>query len=275
MKHRIQFAGLLLTLALAVPAFAQRSTSSQSMAPPASLLTGGQHLPVASPSITSRGFGRIDHAGHFGSGGHFAGPVRGNNGVPLRSFVPRRDHDGDRRDHNRRVYPIYYGGYYYPYTYGYGMPVYEEDYSSLPGAGTFDNGQGYAEEDDRGAPTVFENRRPSDMYYRPNAGENSVLDSRYGNHYTDGRERMSVPEPEARGVVTTNGNENNDTTTVLVFKDGVQREVTNYAIMGQYIFVFSGDRRKIPLTEIDLDATKKLNEDRGNEFKIPSSSQTS
>jgi hypothetical protein len=173
------------------------------------------------------------------------------------------------------VYPNYYGGYYYPY-YGYGYaPVYMEDYSDLPGAGTFNTSSGYTDYDDREAPTVFENRRPSQMFYRPQAGENSVLDDRYGDHYTDSRERVSVPEPEARGVITTNGNESNDSTTVLVFKDGVQREVTNYAIMGQYIFVFVGDRRKIPLSEIDLDATKKVNEDRGNEFKIPSSSKSS
>jgi hypothetical protein len=150
-----------------------------------------------------------------------------------------------------------------------------EDYSDLPGAGTFNTSSGYTDYDDREAPTVFENRRPSQMFYRPQAGENSVLDDRYGDHYTDSRERVSVPEPEARGVITTNGNESNDSTTVLVFKDGVQREVTNYAIMGQYIFVFVGDRRKIPLSEIDLDATKKVNEDRGNEFKIPSSSKSS
>ncbi len=45
--------------------------------------------------------------------------------------------------------------------------------------------------------------------------------------------------------------------------------------MGQYVYVFSGDRRKIPLSEIDVDATKKANEDRGNEFKVPSSQNPS
>ena len=76
-------------------------------------------------------------------------------------------------------------------------------------------------------------------------------------------------------MVTANGNENNDTTTVLIFKDGMKREVTNYAIMGQYIFVFSGDRRKIPLSEIDVDATTKANEDRGIQFKVPGSTKPS
>jgi hypothetical protein len=224
----------------------------------------------AAPSITSSTFGR---GTRFGRGsGTFAG--HGNNGVPLRSFVPRHDRDHHRRnDFVAPVAPIYY----YPY-YGYGASGYYDDYSDLPGAGTFDNGQGYDDYEGE-APTVFENRRPSQMYYTPNAGANSVLDNpdRYGDHYTDSREdtRTAAPAPGGSQVVTANGNENNDITTVLVFKDGMKREVTNYAIMGQYIFVFSGDRRKIPLSEIDVDATTKANEDRGIQFKVPGSTKPS
>lgn len=214
-------------------------------------------MPPAAPSITSQSFGRTTHVG-----------TRGTNF----NFVPRHDHRHDGHNNGRFVPPIYSG--YYPYYYG--APVYYDDSSSLPGAGTFDNGQGYYDDSYEGeAPTVFENRRPSQMYYQPNAGSNSVLDGdRYGDHYTDSRDTRTSPPPQNQ-VMSTNGNENNDTTTVLIFKDGMKREVTNYAIMGQYIFVFSGDRRKIPLSEIDLDATVKANEDRGNEFKIPSSAKPS
>jgi len=218
-------------------------------------------MPPAAPSITSQSFGRTTHAGTHGA--QF-------------SFVPRHDnrHDGHHNGNGRFVSPIY-SGYYYPYYYG--APVYYDDSSALPGAGTFDNGQGYYDDSYEGtAPTVFENRPPSQMYYRPNAGENSVLDgNRYGDRYTDSRDNARSAAPPQNQVMSTNGNENNDTTTVLIFKDGMKREVTNYAIMGQYIFVFSGDRRKIPLSEIDVDATVKANEDRGNEFKIPSSAKPS
>jgi hypothetical protein len=251
MKRRLQFGGLLLAVALAVPAFAQRGT-----APPASLLTGGTQMSPASPSILTMHSG-FDRGTRFNTGGrhHF--------GAPLRSFVPRREH------HRERFVPPLYGGYYLPYygyDYGYDLPVYQESNSVVPCGGTFENCQGYAESE--GAP-------PSEYYYRPRAGTNSVMEgSRYGEHYTDGRENPPEASP-SQGVVTANGNENNDTTTVLIFKDGVKREVTNYAIMGQYVFVFSGDRRKIPLSEIDVDATVKANEDRGTEFKIPSSSNPS
>jgi hypothetical protein len=259
MKGHLQFGGLLLALALALPALAQRGT-----APPASLLTGGTHMSPASPSILTMHSG-FDRGARFNSGAGFSGQHNGgqHNGVPMRSFVPRREHHRERQ-----VAPLY-GGYYYPYygyDYGYTSPVYEEDNSSVPCGGTFDNCQGYAESG--GAP-------PSEYYYRPRAGANSVLDgSRYGEHYTDGRENQPAPSP-SQGVVTTNGNENNDTTTLLIFKDGIQREVTNYAIMGKYVYVFSGDRRKIPLSEIDIEATVKANEERGTEFKIPSSSNPS
>lgn len=263
MKVHFHLAGLLLASVIAVPALAQRST-----APPASLLTGGTHMPPASASILDPGFGQVDRGGR---GMHVSGPiVRGGNSW---SYTPHRDHH-DRDQGGRNYRTPYYGGYYYPYygyDYGYSAPVVIQDNSSLPGAGTFDSGQNNVESQSPDAPTVFENRRPSEYFYRPQAGANSVLDernSRYGERYTDGREAAS-PEPQPHGVVTANGNENNDTTTVLIFKDGVQREVTNYAIMGQYIFVFSGDRRKIPLSELNIDATKKANEDRGNEFKIP------
>ena len=46
-------------------------------------------------------------------------------------------------------------------------------------------------------------------------------------------------------------------------------EVSNYAIMGTTVYVFTGDRRKIPLSELDVDATVKANEQRGTDFHVP------
>lgn len=55
--------------------------------------------------------------------------------------------------------------------------------------------------------------------------------------------------------------------TILVYRDGRQSEVQNYAILGKTLWVFGGQTtRKVPLTDLDLDVTKKLNEDRGVEF---------
>lgn len=59
--------------------------------------------------------------------------------------------------------------------------------------------------------------------------------------------------------------------TVLVFKDGHQEEVRNYAIVGQTLYdLGTFVAHKIPLASLDLDKTVKVNEDRGIEFTLPS-----
>jgi hypothetical protein len=57
--------------------------------------------------------------------------------------------------------------------------------------------------------------------------------------------------------------------TVLVFRDGHQQEVTNYAIVGQTVYVFDNRTQKIALTDLDVAATIKLNDDRGVDFHVP------
>ncbi len=58
--------------------------------------------------------------------------------------------------------------------------------------------------------------------------------------------------------------------TVLVYKDGHQEEVQNYAIVGEYLVWFSGQlSKKIPLADLDLPATRKVNEGRGTAFAVP------
>jgi hypothetical protein len=62
--------------------------------------------------------------------------------------------------------------------------------------------------------------------------------------------------------------------TVLVFKDGRKLEVGNYAIVGQMLFDLTpGHPRKIPLSELDLEATRQQDEERGITFQLPPSAQ--
>jgi hypothetical protein len=60
---------------------------------------------------------------------------------------------------------------------------------------------------------------------------------------------------------------------VLVFRNGHQQEVTNYAIMGDSLYVFDKGRRKIALADLDIPATVKANDDRGVEFEVPPSAK--
>jgi len=59
-------------------------------------------------------------------------------------------------------------------------------------------------------------------------------------------------------------------TTVIVFRDGHRTEVKNYAIIGQTLWVYTeDDSKKIPLSEVDLTATKNANSERGVTFQLP------
>ena len=62
--------------------------------------------------------------------------------------------------------------------------------------------------------------------------------------------------------------------TVLVFRDQHQQEVQNYAIVGQTLWNFApGRTQKIPLSDLDLAATEKANDDRGVTFRVPAASE--
>lgn len=58
--------------------------------------------------------------------------------------------------------------------------------------------------------------------------------------------------------------------TTLVFLDGKTERIQNYAIVGKTLWVFNQQRaRKIPVSELNIPATRKANEDHGVEFAVP------
>jgi hypothetical protein len=62
--------------------------------------------------------------------------------------------------------------------------------------------------------------------------------------------------------------------TVLVYRDGHTETVENYAVVGKTVWVFTELRaRKIPLSALDVPATQRDNQDRGNDFVVPGASQ--
>jgi len=61
-------------------------------------------------------------------------------------------------------------------------------------------------------------------------------------------------------------------TTVLVFHDGHRTEARNYAIVGQTLWIYTQDEsQKVPLSDLDVAATKNANSDRGIIFQMPAS----
>jgi hypothetical protein len=64
--------------------------------------------------------------------------------------------------------------------------------------------------------------------------------------------------------------EENLPTTILVFRDGHRSEVRNYALVGQTLWVFTEQRaQKIPVSDLDVEATRKVNAGRGVEVPLP------
>jgi hypothetical protein len=62
--------------------------------------------------------------------------------------------------------------------------------------------------------------------------------------------------------------------TVLIFRDERKREVQNYAVVGQTLWVFEPQRtEKIPLSQLDIPATAKANDERGVEFRMPAAGE--
>ncbi len=79
------------------------------------------------------------------------------------------------------------------------------------------------------------------------------------------------PEPAVRTIPDAKPGE----PTTLVFRDGRTQEVTNYAIMGQTLYVFDNKTKKIALADLDVAATVKANDDEGVEFQVPKAKQSS
>jgi hypothetical protein len=122
------------------------------------------------------------------------------------------------------------------------------------------------EDDDRGGPTIFDRRGPgtanrADFYpARP--------------HPLIGSETEPAPAPEP--AASQEAAVADQPQTVLVFKDGHQIEVQNYAVVGSQLYDFTpGHSRKISLADLDLKATAQQNDDRGIDFRLPAASETS
>ncbi len=109
---------------------------------------------------------------------------------------------------------------------------------------------------------------------------NRQADSRYGEHYTDSRERRRQPQEERKSDKRSEQSDDSEVqapapvedktpATVFIFKDGHQLETKNYAIMGGTLFDFSSKTlKKIQMDEIDSAATLKANDDRGVVMKL-------
>lgn len=153
----------------------------------------------------------------------------------------------------RYGYPGWYG-YYNPYFYD---PYWLWDSSSYYDDSQDQQDQDYAQANEMNGPG------PDDQGARDN----------YGDNYNDGGDQdayaRSAPYEPRHAELTAPS-----APTTLIFRDQHKEEIQNYAIVGNTLFSFSAERtQKIPLSDLDIPATTKANEDRGVNFKVPGEGQ--
>jgi|SRR5215469_2304438 len=225
----------LLTAVVALPA------SAQFPGPPSTTVVNGHPL-APPPSVTSI------------AGQHLP------NALPSVTSIPNMN--------PHFTYGQYPHGYYHPRGYGYGGYGY-----SIPYYYPIDNSAyGYDYVGGSGA--------GPDLYSGPPLGPNDptyhmIVEQPPARPYGDDvpppayASRPPAPEPQVPPPADVKPGE----PTVLVFHTGKQQEVTNYAIMGDSLYVFDQGRKKIALADLDITATIKANDDRGLEFRMPPSAR--
>jgi len=172
------------------------------------------------------------------------------------SNIPYRNPAFPNRYNRRGNYG--YGGY--GYGYGYSVPyyyLYPSDDSGYYGGG---GGGPYLES----GPPQGGGTPPSEQTLH------IIVDT--APQRAVPRDEVADAEPEpARTIPDAKPGE----PTTLVFRDGHKQKVTNYAIMGQTLYVFDNRTKKIALADIDVPATVKANDDQGVEFQVPKAKQGS
>jgi hypothetical protein len=187
-------------------------------------------------SVTSTGFGGRAINGTPPSVTSLGPHGFGSSPAPLNSR-PLGSHP------HHRPYGSVWAVPYYPY-YDSGYYGSDDSASAAP-----DNDQ-Y-----NGGPTIFDRRgsgtpRPPESYA---SGNFSLAPN------DSASESSSSDSPQAE--------------TLLVFKDGHQLQIENYAIVGGTLYDLSaGQHRKFALADLDLGATVRQNEVQGVDFKLPSRS---
>lgn len=157
------------------------------------------------------------------------------------SSQPFPSHGHHRRNFFASAVPVYV-----PY-----QPVY---LMQDPGEQDDAYDQSQPPEEYRGGPTIFDRRGPGTR----------ISSNSYAARVPAREQEERPPQTQPETPVA------NQPETVLVFKDGHQIEVQNYAVIGDTLFDLTpGRQHKIQMSELDLDATAKQNDQRGIDFRLP------
>ncbi|HLV88686.1 MAG TPA: hypothetical protein VKV39_17000 [Candidatus Sulfotelmatobacter sp.] len=221
----------------------------------AGFLVSDAHSQINGPpaSVTSPGFG-----GRAVNGPPASVTSVGPHGYGNGQFMSPFNRDAfNARVHNGQVHPHHNSLAYTPF-FTYAVPVpYAVDMGAADQPEDAAQAQAEDEENYQGGPTVFDRRGYGPgSYIPPHDGPPP--------HAAEHSKQAVDPEPVAESLEPT----------TLVFKDGHKLEVGNYAIIGPTLFDMTpGHARKVPLKDLDLEATRRTNDEHGVSFDIPLSSK--
>jgi hypothetical protein len=216
---------------------------------PVIFVASGQAQINGTPSsVTSPGFG----------GRPINAPPAGVTSVGPRGYAPNfpdtfstsrgsRSDDGRHRHHHGDNVP--------PLVYAIPVPV-PVPYAADMGAADED-ADSSADQNDRGGPTILDRRGSGASSYVPPVRD---VPAPHSSQTAEASVADPEPDPPQEPIL-------------LIFKDGRKLEVGNYAILGKTLFDLTpGHARKIALADLDLEATRQQNDDRGITFQLPPSS---
>ena len=217
---------------------------------------GGRGGAVGRPSGGGHGVA-IGRSIGGASGGHAFGGMRAgmHTGIGARPSF-RGDGFGGRRFHSRDFHHCFgcRRDFGYPGYAGYGYAGYYDPYWWWDSSSSY--GYDYDQERELGLASEMNSLNIEEQRLREQ-------DDRERERDEDSYARRSQPREEERAAVFP--------ATALVFRDQHVEEVRNYAISGGTLWVLNDHQagKKIPLAQLDLAATAKMNDDRGVDFQVP------
>ncbi|MGC2617810.1 MAG: hypothetical protein WA414_02150 [Acidobacteriaceae bacterium] len=257
----VAFPGLMALAAMvmiAPSAIAQRGGGGHGGGGHAGGFSGGGHAGGFGGGFASHGFGG-GYSGRSLYSGRASYVSRGDGNAPRASYaIPARSYAqayrSGSRDRYRRPYRSPYrgyGGYGYPYGIGnsWGVLPWDLGYPDFNG---YDNG--YVDQ-----PTADASQQPVD------AGQPLPDDDRppYAAE--------PYPYPQAPAVAAAPVSD--EPALTLIFNDGHQQSIRNYALTSNYILVLdnaaNGREQRIPLTDLNVPATEKAAQQAGLDFTPP------
>jgi hypothetical protein len=266
MRRLISIAAFALLLA--VPVWAQRGGGHG----------GGGH--AGGGGMHAGGFAGHAGGGHIGGGRSFSGVhsgsmssrpgfSRGFNQSFNRGFSrgPFRDRDRGFRDHRRHDFNRFG---FRNNCFGFGCSAWGSWYPWW--GGYYDTWSTWDDEDRRFDEDYYHQYAMADEWNQQSLAERRMQ----RQEEADGDQDAYAPRSSERRPAYDSASQPQEPVpaTVLVFRDQHREELSNYAIVGQTLWSFSGQRtKKIPLAGLDIAATEKANDDRGVTFRAPGTNE--